>query len=163
MGPGFTNRRARDSFACALETARREVVALEFVAEPLDLLVLAVHVDDVVAEEELEVFAALAWKTQRNRLELEKQIVPERPGESEFIVVLVAEFLRQRAQNGKDRRLLAALLFREQFRHRFERAVQGAVFLRENRPSADDRAGRRASMRLIAAPRSFSGRNVTSR
>ena len=51
---------------------------------------------------------------QFDRLELKEQVEPERAGERELIVVLVAEFVRQGAQNRKHRRLLAALLFGKQ-------------------------------------------------
>ena len=114
---GRASGRRRDLLAGAGEAARAHAILLEFVSEPLDLLALAVHVDNVVAEEELKIFAALATKAQGDGLELEEQIVTECAGKAEFVVALAAEFPRQGAQHRKHRGLLAALFFGEQSGH----------------------------------------------
>src|SRR5258708_15540135 len=66
-------------------------------------------------------------------IELEQQIVAERPYQAEAPVLLVAELLDERAQNRKDARLLTALLFRKQSRQRLQLPGQHAAVLQAER------------------------------
>src|SRR2546428_840341 len=96
------------------ETSRRDLIPVELIREPLYRFSFAVHIDDVVAQIQLEIFRCLARQAQRNRLELKQQIVAEGAGERQLAVVLITEFARERPQNREHARLLAAFLFRKQ-------------------------------------------------
>ena len=56
------------------------------VAVALDRFALAVDIDDVVAKEELQVFAAGARQAERYWFELEKKVVAERSRECQLVV-----------------------------------------------------------------------------
>ena len=95
--------------ACGGEFAAREIVL-----EALDLLLLAIHEVDVVAEEEVQVFHVVARQLQLDGIELKQQIVAEGADQRQPRRERMMEFIEQRAQNGKRRGLLAALFFGEQ-------------------------------------------------
>src|SRR5262249_48353583 len=76
----------------------------------------AIHVVDVVAQEQVQVLDAAARVLELDRIELKQQIVSERSREHESSRQGMVEFGQQGSQNGERRGLLAALLFREQLR-----------------------------------------------
>ena len=130
-GAGRTFRGFRHGFGGAGQAPRGQAVLLEIVGEAFDDFPFAVHVDDFVAEEELQVFPHAAFETQGNGLKLVDQVEAEGAGEGEFVVVIVAEFVRQGAQHGEDGGLLAALFFGKEFRHRLQAAFDDAVLFAE--------------------------------
>src|SRR5439155_175822 len=60
-----------------------DIAAGELVAETLDLLFLAIHVPDVVAQVEVQVPVALARQLLFDGLELEEQVVTESAHQAE--------------------------------------------------------------------------------
>ena len=136
---------------------------VEIVAVALDLLLLAVHEADVVAEEQVQVLVAVARQLLLDRLELKQQVVAESAHQAQARILFAAEFVDQRAQNGKRRGLLAALLFRKQRRQRLQTAVQRAVRPAEFLPVRMSLPAPDGAIAAIARPRSFSGRNSTRR
>ena len=109
-------------------------VALEIVLIALDLFLLAVHQVDVVAQEQMQIFMAIARQLLFDRLELEQQVVAECAGQRQPAVLFVAELFDQRAQDGKAGGLLAALFFGKQLRQRLQAARQRAIHARERFP-----------------------------
>lgn len=110
------------------------LVALELELVAGDLLLLAVHEPDVVAEEEVQVLGAGAGEFFIDGLELEEEVVAESAGEGEVGLLGVAELVHQGAENAEDGRLFAALLFREEFGERLEAAHQRAALRVEGFP-----------------------------
>src|SRR6185369_2532580 len=108
----------------AIESQRRDAFEFEIPLVMLDLLLLAVHGVNVVAEEQVQVFVAAAGQFLFDWLELEKQVEPERADQRQPRILGMAELLDERAQNGKRGRLLAALLFGEQLRQRLQASPQ---------------------------------------
>ena len=126
MGPrGAAERRPTSAPSRAMPRGGN-FAAREFVAEALDLLRLAIHEPDVVAQEQVQVLVAVARQLALDGLELEQQVVAEGADQPQARILLAAEFLDQRAQNGKHRGLLAALLLRKQARQRAQAAGQNA-------------------------------------
>ena len=103
----------------------RHAVALELVLVALDLLLLAIHVPDLVAEEEVQIFVAVARQLLFDRLELEQQVVAEGADQPEAGILFAAELFDQRAQNRECRGLLAALFFGEERRQRLQACRPG--------------------------------------
>ena len=135
----------------------------EIVLVALDLLLLAIHEPDVVAEEQVQILVAVARQLLLDRLELEQQVVAERAHQAQPRILLAAELLDQRAQNRKGRRLLAALLFGKQRRQRLQPAGQHLAFEAELFPVRMLRQHRLEQLAMISRPRSLSGRNSTRR
>ena len=64
---------------------------------------------------------------ERDRIELEQQVVAKRADQRQPAVFGGAEFLDQRTQDRKSGRLLATLLFRKKRRQRLEPSMQAPV------------------------------------
>ena len=127
---------------------------LEIPAVALDLLLLAIHKVDVVAEDTSADLYGPARQLFFNGLELEQQIVAERADEREARILGVPELVDQGAQNGKRRGLLAALFLGEQLRQRLQAAAERGALAAERIPMrmplqtqarAYDSASRRAN------------------
>jgi len=88
---------------------------LEIPLVALGLLLLAIHGVNLVAEEQVQVLVAAARQFFFDGLELEKKVEPERADQRQPGILGMAEFLDERAQNGKHGGLFAALLLGEQF------------------------------------------------
>ena len=129
---GFSRRRHR--LALAIERQRRDAVRLKIVLIPLDLLLLAIHEVDVVAEEQVHVLVPAARQLLLDRLELEQQIVAECADQRQARILGIPELLDQRAQDRKRRGLLAALLFGEELRQRQQASHQRTALLPERLP-----------------------------
>src|SRR5688500_13998383 len=69
-----------------------------------------------------------------DRLELEQQIVAERPDQSQPAILLAAKFFDESSQDRKHGRLLAALFFREQRRQGLQPAGEHSSFESELLP-----------------------------
>ncbi len=93
-----------------------EVAQLKIVAKPLDLLLLAIHVINVVAQKQVQIFLAVPGKFEMDRIELEQKIVAECAHQRQPRIQFALKFPDQRAQNRKSRRLLAAFFFWKQSR-----------------------------------------------
>ena len=130
-GAGLAARGRGDTLTAALQATGADFAEIEFIAEALDLLALAIHVADVVAEEEMKVFAGFARQPQRDGFELKKQVVTESTGEGEFVVEFAAEFARECAEHRKNRGLFTPLFLRKQRGHGFEPTVEEAILLAE--------------------------------
>ena len=99
IGPGGQRGRRRDFRGMRGQAAGRDVLALEFVLIALDLLLLAVHEADVVAEIEVQILVAVARKLLLDGLELEQQVVAEGADEAQARILRAAEFVDERAQD----------------------------------------------------------------
>src|SRR3982751_5948585 len=97
----------------ALNRRGGQAILRELVGEALDLLLLAVHEVDVVAEEEVQVLLVLALQLQVDGVELEQQIVAEGADEGEARVLVGLKPLDGGGEDREGRGLLAALLFGE--------------------------------------------------
>ena len=106
----------------------------KFVTKALDLLLLAIHVVNVVAEKELQILHPVARKLQMDGIELEQQIVSKRAHQREPGVLIALEFADQRAQNRKRRGLLAAFFFGEQLGQWLQTAMQRGALKAEVLP-----------------------------
>ena len=149
--------------AGAREPVRGQIAAREIVLEALDLLLLAIHEINVVAQEQVQVLDASARELQLDRIELKQQIVAERAHQRQARGQRMAEFVDEGAQNRKRRGLLAALFFGEQRGQRFQRPAQRAVFERETFSQCGWSASSGSRMRFRISPRGLSARNSTSR
>ncbi len=92
--PRLRLRRRRDFGGFARKAAGRFAVALEIVLVTVDLLALAIHEEDVVAEEQVQVLVTAARERLFDRLELEQQVVAERAHQREVRIADAAELLR---------------------------------------------------------------------
>src|ERR1700722_12495989 len=85
--------RTRHAVGSASQALRRNFAAREIVLEALDLLFLAIHEINVVAEKEAHVFYVVAGKLQFDGVELKQQIVSKGPSKREARRDRVAEFI----------------------------------------------------------------------
>ena len=76
-GPAARRRGGAICCAVARQASGGDAVALEIVLEALDLLLLAIHEPDVVAEKQVQILVAVARQLLLDRLELEQQVVAE--------------------------------------------------------------------------------------
>ena len=91
----------RDFFGVARQARGGDAVAREIVLVALDLLLLAVHEPDVVAQEQVQVLVAVARQFLFDGLELEQQVVAERADQAQARILFAAELLDERAQNAR--------------------------------------------------------------
>src|SRR5208283_1446634 len=105
----------------------------------------------VVAEIEVEILVAVARQALLNGLELEQKVVAKGADQAEARIAEAAEFLDERAQDGKDRRLAAALLLGEERRQRLKAAGQDLTFETELLPVGVRGEDRREQLRDDAA------------
>ena len=119
------------------KSARGVFAAREIELVALDLLLLAIHEIDVVAEEQVQVLDVVARQLGLDRIEVEQQIVAERAHQREPRRQRIVKFVQQRAQHRKRRRLLAAFLFGEQRGQRLQLAVERRRSASRKIPSAD--------------------------
>ena len=110
--------------AVTRQSARARTLALEFVLEALDLLFLAIHVPDVVAQKQVQILVAGARQLLFDRLELEQQIVAESSHQAQPRILFAAELLDQCPQNRKCRWLFAPLFLGKQRGEWFQPACQ---------------------------------------
>ena len=127
-GAAFARRRRRHRRPSRASPWVRAALAAELVLVALDLLFLAVHQPDVVAEEEMQIFVPGARQFLFDGLELEEQVVTEGADQREVRVFLALELLDQRAQNRERGGLLAALLLGEERGQGLEAAGQNRAF-----------------------------------
>src|SRR5580692_12908119 len=99
--------RRRHLLAVARQTASGYGFARELVLIPLDLFLLTIHEPDVVVEEQVQVFMAVARQLLFDGLELKEQVEAECAYQTEAQILRPAELLNQRAENRKHRGLLA--------------------------------------------------------
>ena len=100
----------------------------EIVLVVVDLLLLEIGEEDIVAEKQVQVFVAGTGQPLDDGIELEQQVVAERAYQAEVRILFLAELFDEAPQDGEDRRLPAALLLREERGHGLQPARQQARF-----------------------------------
>ena len=120
--------------------------ARKLVGITVDLLLLAIHEVNLVAQEQAQIVAALARELELDRIEAEQEVVAESAHQGEPVRQGMVELGNQGADDRKRGRLFAPLLLRKQRRQWFERAAQGSVFERAGFPVRMRRQRRRQQM-----------------
>ena len=107
---------------------RRVAADLEFVPAPRCAFAAVIHHDEFVGQVEDQVaLAGRPFLTQGDRLELEREIVAERPVQPEVRLGGAGEEFDDGAQQGEHGRLAAAFLLGEPFRGRGDRPGQARI------------------------------------
>jgi hypothetical protein len=155
FGGGSAPRRAPGRNRGDFARARNRTVAL-------DLLLLAVHEPDVVAEEQVQVLVAVARQLLFDRLELEQQVVAESAEKAEPRILLAAEFVRSARAEWKTPRAACCAPLPETAPAAASGGPPGAAFETELLPVGMS-ASTGENISAILRPRSLSGRNSTRR
>ena len=123
----FHGDRGGDLGRGSVESLGGDIAQTKVVLETFDLFPLAVHEPDVVAQKQVKILRAGAWKAELDRIELEQQIVAEGTHQGQAAVFRAAKLLDHCAEKREYGGLFAALLFGEEGRERPEPASQVAV------------------------------------
>ena len=133
-GARFRSIGSREPLGRAGDALRGRFAARKIVLEALDLLLLAIHEVNVVAEKQVQVLDAGPRQLYLNRIELKQQVVAKGPDQRQAGSNRMAEFVDQRAEHRERRRLFAAFLFGEKLRKRLQLSAHRAGFPGETFP-----------------------------
>ena len=133
--------------ASARQSTRSRSLALEIVLVALDLLLLAIHEIDVVAEKEMQILVAVPRQLQLDRIELEQQIVSERADQREPRILLRREIPRSERAESKTPTAACCVPLRGTTRAAASAGRAASRLRTRIRPNADDRASSREQHR----------------
>src|SRR5258708_4068468 len=89
---GCTPRSRPGRAPVAFQARGSDALASEFIAVAFDAFLLAIHIVNVVAKEQMQIFLSVAWKFKLDRIELKQQIVSEGAHQGQSCVFLGAKF-----------------------------------------------------------------------